>query len=222
MQNARSTETRGRYFRKLPRRNAATFTLAAGLAVPVMVHSELTSVSHPTWDQLLDRIGQGMKLGEAGKIHLRCWVHDLVMCPDTPQPALLLTGPECSGKHTFHEAMRLLLPDHSVVCYSQRCSDHWAEMLQQVWLMVMQGHPERFIRVFGRPRRCNNRCLKWCITHTQPVEPISNVQQFEVRLLPTTIPRHELMRRLEREREAFRRTLTKFTAAGNLRQVNGD
>ena len=79
------------------------------------------SVTHPTWDQLLDRIGMGFDDSAMdGRLKLRCWVHDLVLRPEAPQPTLLLTGPECSGKTTFHEAMGLLLPSQAVVRYSQQ------------------------------------------------------------------------------------------------------
>ena len=215
---SKSKRKRGRRARrasrsKAMRRRAATFALSASLVVPRMVHTELRSVSHPTWDRLLDRIGQGMRLGAGGRLQLRCWVHDLVMSPKTPQPALLLTGPECSGKHTFHKAMGLLLPDHSIIYYSQHCSGNWNEMLRRAWLMVIEGHPERFIGLFGHQHRCEDRYLKWCLTHTQSVDPMPNVRHFEVGLLATTIPRSDLVRRLEDERDAFQRTLTRCKVA---------
>ena len=190
--------------------HAATFAIAAS---HIVSRTAWRSLSHPTWDRLLDHIGQGMRFGNEGETQLRCWVHDLVLNPETPQPALLLTGPECSGKHTFHEAMKLLLPDRSVIYYSQHCSGNWAEMMQRAWLMVIEGHPERFVGLFRHKRHHNDRYLKWCLTHTQSVNPMPAVQHFDVRLLATTIPQSDLIRRLAEEREAFRRSLTRYRGA---------
>lgn len=187
--------------------HAATVAIAAGHAATLALWR---SPCHPTWDRLLDRIGQGLEYGDKGEMQLRWWIHDLVLSPKTPQPALLLTGPECSGKHTFHEAMKLLLPDRSVIYYSQHGSGNWTDMMQRAWLMVIEGHPERFVGLFRHNRYIKNRYLKWCLTHTQSVDPMPDVQHFDLQVLGTTSPQSDLIRQLAKERWAFRQTLTRY------------
>lgn len=100
---------------------AAVAAVTASLfipGVPRMVHSEVVRVAPcPTWDRLLNHISRqttGLQASDR-RPELDRWVHGLVMRPHEPQPALLLLGPQCSGKRTFHHAMGSLLPDQAVV-----------------------------------------------------------------------------------------------------------
>jgi hypothetical protein len=203
---------------------AAVAAITASLFIPRMVHSEvLKTATHPTWDRLLGHIGrQTVGLHAPDRTpELNRWVHGLVMRPTEPQPALLLIGPENSGKRTFHHAMGLLLPDHSVIQYPQQMfqsqlkpaptwaliHEDWKTMLENAWLIAAEGHPGRFVKLFGADRFRHRRYLKWCLTHTADVDVIPNVQRFEVGLLASSIPRPDLFNRLEDEADAFRQTL---------------
>jgi hypothetical protein len=74
--------------------------------------------AHPTWDRILEHVGRSSTAADdVGSLLLKEWVRDLVLRPDKPQPGLLLTGPEVSGKTTFHEAMGLLLPAGTVMSF---------------------------------------------------------------------------------------------------------
>lgn len=120
----------------------------------------------------------------------------MVLQPDRRQPALLLIGPQCSGKTTFRLAMGLLLPPLAVVQYPdevrllhwQTLDDRttaWEERLGQAWLAVTQDEPARYVKLFRHPERRDGRYLKWCLTHTHNVDPLPNVQRFDVGLLAT-------------------------------------
>ena len=67
--------------------------------------------------------------------------------------------------------------------------------------------------LFGKKDLRHGRYLKWCLTHTQDVDEMPNVQRYEVGLLVTTVPRLDLLNRLEDERDAFRQTLFRYRAA---------
>jgi hypothetical protein len=139
---------------------------------------------------------------------------------------LLLIGPQCSGKRTFHHAMGLLLPDQAVVAYPQQVAhsrlepapswalsrNEWEIMLKRAWLMTADGHPGRLAGLFGKNRSRHGRYLKWCLTHTQDVDEMPNVQRYEVGLLVTTVPRLDLLRRLEDERDSFRQNFLRYAA----------
>jgi len=109
----------------LKRAGSAALATSAALVIPRMVHANPTpkATAHPTWDELLDHVGArtypllGEPFGPAkdGRHRLREWVGGLVLHPARPQRALLLTGPEASGKTMFHDAMGLLLPTGGVV-----------------------------------------------------------------------------------------------------------
>jgi len=202
---------------------AAVAAVTASLFIPRMVHSEVVKIGPtPTWDRLLNHISRqtGLRTSDR-RPELDRWVHGLVMRPHEPQPALLLTGPQCSGKRMFHHAMGLLLPDQAVVSYPLQVAysrveprpdwaikrDEWEAMLKRAWLMTADGHPGRLTGLFGRDRFRYGRYLKWCLTHTQDVDEMPNVQRYEVGLLVTTVPRLDLLNRLEDERDAFLQTL---------------
>jgi energy-coupling factor transporter ATP-binding protein EcfA2 len=179
-----------------------------------MVHNEIiVPQRHPTWDKLLDHLSRqtvGLQVVNR-RLELTRWICGLAMRPEERQPALLLIGPECSGKTTFHLAMELLLPNQSVLRYPPPSwklnNDEWHDMLRIAWLLVVEGHPERFVSLFRHSKCRNGRFLKWLLTDDRPVdENLPNVQRFNVRLLATTIPRADLLRRLEDEREAFPNT----------------
>ena len=181
----------------------------------------LNRAAYPTWNQLLNRIttksSSPFDPVEEGQLRLRCWIHDLVMQPKAAQATLLLTGPECSGKKTFHEALGLLLPDKAILKYPpptwELRRDEWKSMLKTAWLMVIEGHPERFVKLFGHQRCRNGRFLKWLLTNNRPVdEDLPNVQRFQVDLLATTISKTDLFRRLQDERDAFHSALLQYVA----------
>jgi len=193
---------------------------------PRMVYNKVrTPACHPTWDNILNHIGRQI-LGLQNvdrRPELNLWVHGLVLQPEKKQPALLLIGPECSGKTVFHEAMGLLLPPRAVLHFPDEARQFnwpalddrkaaWEERLRQTWLVVVQDTPTGYVNQFRRPKRRDERYLKWCLTHTHDVEPLPNVQRFDVGLLGTTVPRTDLLRRLEDECEAFQRTLAKYRA----------
>lgn len=189
---------RARHARRVSRRKTLKHTAPTFTPPAHMVHTEFKSVSHPTWDRILDRIG----------LELKYWVHDLVLRPKVRQPPLVLTGPECSGKRTFHEAMGLLLPDRAVMQYPDEArrfnwqafddrKSAWEERLRQTWLAVVQDEPDRYVSLFRHPESRDGRYLKWCLTHTHDVDPLPNVQRFDVGLPATTVPRVDLLKRLE-------------------------
>ena len=226
---------RARHARRVSRRallkqaGTAVAAVTASLFIPRMVHAGPSRKPHPTWDLLLDRVGAKRypTLGDPPAISstadggLRGWVHGLVLRPDKPQRALLLTGPAASGKTTFHQAMGLLLPPNSVVQYPGHFPDsrdahqrEWEEMLERAWLMVIDDVPGLHGRTFGVNRWRVGRYLKWCLTFNGPVTtPLPNVQHYEIEqderlAMPKTI----LLRRLEDERDAFQRTLRNYAA----------
>ena len=85
--------------------------------------------------------------------------------------------------------------------------NEWLARLREAWLMVIEGHPERYAGLFGRDSLRNGRYLKWCVTYNHAVDPMPQVQRYEVGLLNTTVPRLDLLRRLADEREAFLQSL---------------
>jgi hypothetical protein len=173
------------------------------MVIPRMVHTE--RFNHPTWDKLLNHISQPMGLQASRRHELNHWVHGL-LSPTTAMPALVLAGPECGGKTTFHEAMGLLLPDRAVLHVPMKCrQEEWLARLREAWLMVIEGHPERYAGLFGKLHFRNGRYLKWCVTSNHAVDPMPDVQQFEVGMLATTAP--NMLRRLADEREAFLESL---------------
>jgi hypothetical protein len=194
---------------------AAVATITAGLFIPRMVHSEvLKTANHPTWDRLLGRIGrQTVGLHASDRTpELNRWIHGMAMRPQEPQPALILTGPDCSGKTTFHRALGLLLPPGKrFVSYgSPRTIWPSDENLKWwgAWLFVIDGeNPGRYRKLFANPDKRDGRFVKWCLTHNQSAENLPNSIHFKVNMLATTMPRMDLLRRLEDERDAFRQTL---------------
>ncbi len=133
---------------------------ALSMTIPT-VHTELRSVKHPTWDRLLNHLGR-YRFSDR-RAELRCWVQGL-LSPTKPQPPLLLTGPECSGKTIFHQAMGLLLPDRAIVHYPTEArfsrshpnpAEAWQQRLQEAWLMVVENQPDRFVNLF-LPRKPGN------------------------------------------------------------------
>lgn len=151
---------------------------------------------------------------------LHDWVFGLLQ-PESPQSALLLTGPECAGKTTFHQAMGLLLPDRAIIRFPEEAvrskgAPHavemarWNRRLEEGWLMVVEGRPERYVNLVRHPQRQNGRYLKWLLTHTQSVE-MSHVQHFRLGLLATTVP--QMLSRLEEEKDSFIHSLSRCRAA---------
>jgi len=213
---------KARHARRLSRRDMLKGAITAaftGLLIPRMVHSETVTIgTHATWDKLLNHVGrQTLGLNTVDRRpELNHWVHGLALRPHEPQPALILTGPQCAGKTTFHEALGLLLPSPSDRLVYSRTSilrptlapgETWQSLMDRAWLMVVEDdRPERYQRLFDRHDRKAKHFLKWCVTHSQAVE-MPNVKTFEVGLLATTVPRLDLLRRLEDEKVAFRGTL---------------
>ena len=103
--------------------------------------------------------------------------------------------------------MGLLLPDNAVLHVPRMIlrREEWLARLREAWLMVIEGHPERYAGLFGRNHFQEGRCLKWCVTYNHAVDPMPDVQQFEVGMLATTAP--NMLRRLADEREAFLQSL---------------
>ena len=189
-----------------------TLLLQSPMIVP---HVHTARAGHPTWDRLLNHVGR-YRLSDK-RAELDRWVQGLLQ-PGQTQPALLLTGPECSGKTTFYQAMGLLLPDRAVVrfpeaaeyCRGRGGQAAWQRCLQEAWLMVVEGRPDRYVNLFAKPDLRGDRYLKWCLTHNQALE-LENVEHFEVGLLATTVP--DLLNRLEDERGAFLQTFRRRAAA---------
>ena len=96
--------------------------------------------------------------------------------------------------------------------------------LKEAWLMATCQHPAMFARLFNKPRFRDGRYLKWCLTWNGDVEwnpdvrrlpPVAPppVQRYDVGILATTVPKIDLLRRLEDERDAYRQTLFRYRAA---------
>ena len=241
-----------RHARRVSRRSllkgagAAAVGIAASLFFPRMVHAIPKPLPHPTWDLLLDHVGANRYpttngpedwFGPTPDTGLRHWVHGLVLHPTRPQRALLLTGPEASGKMLFHDAMGLLLPKGGVVqspadlrCPADDAEDFgWAEWhkrlrldiegrserdrrLKGAWLVVIDDVPALHLGLFEVPRYRDGRFLKWSLMHDKVVRPLPNVAHFDVRPPAIVIPKSDLIRRLEDERDAFQVTLQRFAA----------
>jgi hypothetical protein len=222
---------------------AAVAAVTASLFLPGMarmVHSEVVkTVKHPMWDRLLDHVSR-QSIGfraEDRRPELTRWIRGLVLCPKEPQQALLLVGPDCSGKTTFHQAMGLLLPPRAVVQFPEEMrypmmgstddADARAQRearLKEAWLLAVREHPSLFVSLYKTPHFRAGRYLKWCLTWNQQVEwnkgqnmeepgngvqRLPPVQKYEVGRLVTTTPRFDLLRRLEDECNDFRATLMK-------------
>ena len=221
---------RARHARRVSRRavlkQTPTMTRAVKLIVPRMIHSEIIIPQHhPTWDKVLNHLSRqttGMETVDR-RLELDLWVQGLVLQPSRRQPALLLIGPECSGKTMFHQAMGLLLPDRAVLrfpeetrCFNWQGCDRrsaWEKRLEETWLIVVQENPARYVGLFRRSESRGGRFFKWCLLHTHDVDPLPNVQRFDVGLPDTTITSKDLLHRLDAEREAFQRTLAKYKGA---------
>ncbi|MCE5268044.1 MAG: hypothetical protein LLG00_09180 [Planctomycetaceae bacterium] len=118
-----------------------------------------------------------------------------------------MSGPACGGKTTFREAVGLLLPPRAVVQFPPS-----KDALRDAWVLHYEGYPGRIAALLRRDIR-EGRYLKWILDHDKAVEPLHNVRHFSVLQLRTTVPRFDLLRRLEDERDAFRRSLTRLRAA---------
>lgn len=78
---------------------------------------------HPTWDRILDHIGQTLTPYveenqycqlhhiETGASYLLHWIANLIQHPKSPLPYLFLYGPQNTGKSTLHEAIGLLFKE---------------------------------------------------------------------------------------------------------------
>ncbi len=156
---------------------------------------------HPTWDTLLNFGGD----------RIRSWVSGLLR-PSKPQPPLLLTGPANSGKTTFHDAM--LLPKDSVLWpWKLRDLESWL-VLRGIWMMVVEGCPPYYIHILGnRTPELNRdgRYLKWCLTNRERIEE-PRILQFDLKPPALLIPKPDMIRRLEDERDDFRSTLLRYAA----------
>lgn len=171
-----------------------------------MVHTErIRAVGHPTWDRLFEHVAHDRF--NYRRLELNEWVRGLLLRPDVPQPALLLAGPACGGKTTFRMAMGLLLPPKAVVQFPPS-----RDALRDAWVMHYQGYPGRIAALLRREIR-EERYLKWILDHDKAVEPLHNVRHFNVLQLRTTVPRSDLLRRLEDEADDFRSSLTRLRAA---------
>ena len=178
------------------------------LFVPRMVHTEVHRVPPtPTWNRILDHLCHQTGLqSKDRRSELNEWIRGLVSFANRPQSPLVLIGPDCSGKRTFHHAMGLLLPDHAVLQFPPRLpKDEWTRRLNLAWLLVIEGHLDRFVNLAGHTHRRGDRYLKWCLIDNRDIE--LDALRFDASLLPTTIPRIDLLRRLEDERDLFRQTL---------------
>jgi len=216
---------RARHARRVSRRKLLRRAGVAAISIfiPRMVHSEVVKPTmHPTWDSLLDHVGarryptaSDSPIEWFGQTNggLRTWVHDLVLRPHEPQPTLLLTGPTASGKSMFHEAMGLLLPRGGTVhvCHRPDPLRNKFLAIRGAWLMVVEGPSERDIDTFvnSAPKlNDEGRYLKWCLTHSRRIDRLlPNIAHFDAKPPAIIIPKPDLIRRLEDECDAFRRTL---------------
>jgi hypothetical protein len=196
----------------------------ASLFLPRMVHSAVSkTANHPTWDRLLDHISQQSGFNaRSRRPELHRWIHGLILRPTEKQEPLMLIGPDCSGKTTFHQAMGLLLPPRAVVRFPEEMQyprtgeaveasrSQREARLKEAWLMVTQQHPSLFTALFNKQRQREGRYLKWCLTWKQPVEwgevkRLPPVEKYEPTILVSTMP--DMLHRLEDERDTFRQTL---------------
>ena len=215
---------------------AAVAAVTASLLVPRMVHSAISEPKHPTWDCVLDHVSQSANVWnpQNRRPELHRWIHGLILRPKEEQQPLLLIGPDCSGKTTFHEAMGLLLPPRAVVRFPEEMQypnsndravkpthdPNVRAKLKEAWLMVTSDHPALFTALWSKQRQREGRYLKWCLTWTQQVDwdqnvrrlPPVQVQKYEPTILVSTIPRFDLLKRLEDERDAFRQSLLRYAA----------
>ena len=196
---------------------------AASLFFPRMVHAVLPRpLPHPTWDMLLDHIGaNGFGSECEPTIELREWVHGLVLQPCQPQRALLLSGPEAAGKAIFYDAMGLLVPRGGVVQFPGDTRIESGTLLTRgqriclddAWLAVLKDVPRLCAQLLGRPRCRNGRVVKWSLTYPRAVErPFPNTVHYNVRPPALVIPKADLIRLLEDERDAFQSTLRRCAA----------
>lgn len=218
--------------RAMRKGSGATATgLATSLIFPRMVHAALPKpLPHPTWDLLLDHVGANkISDHENRDAGLRDWVHGLVVHPNKPQLALLLTGPETDGKAVFHDAMGLLLPEGGVLRFPtdfpqlrnagelsrrewwlQQVTGNRIEQLKAAWLIVIDDVPALHLRLFGSPRYRDGRFLKWSLVHDETDRPLVNTIHFDVRPPAIVIPKPDLIRLLEDERDAFQNTIRNY------------
>jgi hypothetical protein len=244
---AKQMRKQARHERRVSRRallrgaGAAVAAVTASLFLPRMVHSAVSKpVDHPTWDRLLDHISQSANVWnpQNRRPELHRWIHGLILRPKEEQEPLLLIGPDCSGKTTFHEAMGLLLPPRAVVRFpeemqypstNERSNERGQAYprfqrearMKEAWLMVTEQHPALFVNLWSKQRQREGRYLKWCLTWTQQVDwdqnvrrlPPVQVQKYEPTILVSTTPRLDLLKRLKDERDAFRQSLLRLRYA---------
>jgi len=89
--------------------------------------------------------------------------------------------------------------------------------LKAAWLVVVEGAMALHmlhLRAFEQPRYRDGRFLKWSLAsdHHELRRPITNTIRFDVRPPALVIPKPDLIRRLEDEREAFQATLQRYAA----------
>ena len=95
----------------------------------------------------------------------------------------------------------------------ERMDEEWQRRLQEAWLMVVEGHPDRYANLFSVPHMRGDRYVKWLLTNTHALDldEMENVKHFEVGLLATTD--RGMLNRLEDERDSFLGTLDRLRAA---------
>lgn len=203
---------------------------------------------HPTWDRIFEHCGRlldhSVKENEwcqetnilDGKTYLQCWLAACLKYPDEPTPYLFFYSPEQkTGKSIFHEAIKLLFTEKSMVRADQALVNQGGfngELANAVFCIVEETnlsqrpiaadrikdwvtartisiHPKK-----GTPYDIPN-CTHWIQCANNPTYcPIlpgdTRIVVIKVSSLEQELPKSELLYGCQQEAEAILYTLINF------------
>lgn len=107
--------------------------------------------------------------------------------------------------------MRLLLPADAVLSFQNWMEEPSDDHLSRAWLYVADPVFLTDWSFLGSRRRAGDRYLKQCFVSDDPPRwPLVNVNHYRLGCLHKTIPKREMLCRLEDEQDAFLRTLRNY------------
>ncbi len=127
-----------------------------------------TPLVHPTWDLVLEHLGQGLNEGVAlnewcltnhiitGAQYLKLWIASMFQAPQQPTPYLFFFGEQNTGKSIFHEALSMLVTKGYVRADQamRNPSDFNGELLNAVLCVIEETH-------LGRDKRAYAHLKDW-------------------------------------------------------------
>jgi hypothetical protein len=222
---------------RLTRRKLLAGAAGLLLAAPFsrMAHSEPLAPRHDSfshWNMLIDHAREAASDRNLADEWLRSWIAKLVHTPEARTQALMLVGPQCSGKTTFHEALGTLVArkDYVTGARLHKLLGDAATEENPSLVVLDEGDRRRPGTDFAIENRVTVPELKFgrkdgtvspslpnrihwieCWQHDQLVDS-RWMQKLTLDRLCRPMPRRELVLRLGDEKDAFMQHLATFAA----------